>query len=340
MVSTIAAPKERLHANVHSYRGCIDGYAAIMAPMFQISPMSADTLLPDNFATAWQTELFVLGLGESNPFARRHETQEIQNAGHLIEVSRYLRGAEQGVAGDQAIHRIPGPIYIQDQAQAYHTVVSQFEVQQVFVAKTVLGLPADDLQPKRVITPSFRCGAMLHRCMTDIYDSVSKNNASIDERLARRFLALLKINMGVHPQRGDVRAQFRDALREQICGYIEQNLGNSKLSTATLLRMFGLSRATLYRMFEEFGGVRTYITERRAIRAVLDISRFPHRRGQARRASDRWGFSTQPNFNRTISRLFRATPGRLFASDLPTARPRIGKPHMFKRFVATTATAV
>lgn len=339
MVGIPARTTQTLDVNAVSYRGCLDGYAAIMAQMFQISPMSSQTPLPSNYAAAWQTDRFLLGIGESNPFARRHAIQETQNSGHLIEISRYLSGCELGTSGDRAIKRVPGPIYVVDQQHAYHTVVSQFKVERTFVPKAMLGLLPDELRPEQVITSSSPHGWMLHTCMDDLYQSVQQNDQAIDRDLADRFLALLKVNLGVHPQRGDVRRQFREALREQISDYIEQNLGDPHLATTTLLHSFGVSRATLYRMFEEDGGVRRYIMERRAIRAVLDLAAAPQKRGQGRRVSDRWGFSTQPNFNRAIRRHFGVPPGRLFAAGAANARLRNGQPRLFRRFNAQTALA-
>ncbi len=339
MVEMTARTAQTLDVNAVSYRGCLDGYAAIMAQMFQISPMHSQTPLASNYAAAWQTDRFLLGIGESNPFARRHTTQEMQNAGHLIEISRYLSGCELGTSGDRAIKRVPGPIYVVDQQHPYHTVVSQFKVERTFVPKAMLGLSPDELRPESVITSTSSYGGMLHTCMDDLYASVRGDDPAIDSDLADRFLALLKVNLGVHPLRGDVRRQFRAALRAQICEHIEQNLGDPNLATSTLLHAFGVSRATLYRMFEDEGGVRRYMMERRAIRAVLDLAAAPQQRGQGRRVSDRWGFSTQPNFNRAIRRHFGVTPGRLFTAGMANARSRNGQPVLFRQFNAETALA-
>ncbi|MFN3213111.1 MAG: helix-turn-helix domain-containing protein [Henriciella sp.] len=72
-----------------------------------------------------------------------------------------------------------------------------------------------------------------------------------------------------------------------------------------------MSRASLYRMFQRYDGVRSYITQRRSVRAIIEIAAPPKIRGALRRAAERWGFSTQPNFNRTINKLFGAPPSKL-----------------------------
>ena len=108
-----------------------------------------------------------------------------------------------------------------------------------------------------------------------------------------------------------MRKHARDAIFRQICRYIEQNLEDPNLSTRLLLDQFGVSRATLYRMFEPLGGVRNYVTERRAAAALFFISNNDGGRGFVQAACERFGFSSPANFNRTIQRLFGNSPKAL-----------------------------
>jgi AraC-like DNA-binding protein len=87
-------------------------------------------------------------------------------------------------------------------------------------------------------------------------------------------------------------------------------------------------------MFEDKGGVRNYITERRALRAILDIANAPHRRGQISMAAADWGFSTMPNFNRAIKRLYGAPPSALFRTDASTGHELDDDRESFSRFLA------
>ena len=323
----------------HTLKICMDEYAAITAPFFAISPILRKRDSGLNFALAWHTDLCFFGYAESNPFSRRRATQEIENSGHLVEVTRFISGTERGTSGENVISRVPGPIYILDQEQPVHALTSKFKVQQVYVPKANLGLRPDQLLNERCIESSDPMGDLLHTCMTELYETLGKNSAAIQSNLVHRFFALLKVSLGVHPRRGDVRTHVRDALFQKICRHIEQNLGDPDFSTNSLLRSFGVSRASLYRMFEDHGGVRSYITERRVVRAVLDISTKAYARGQMRRASERWGFSTQPIFNRTIKREFGTTPGELFDQQpSQTQTPEI-KDQFMERFAAQTALA-
>ncbi len=289
---------------------CVDEYAALLAPYSTSQPLQGDIDRPLALST-WQTDDCFFIYGEPNPMLVQRNSREIQNTAHLLEVMRFISGTERGYSNDNIIDHRPGPIYIMDQQYPLHALLSGGQTQQIHVTKDVLGLHADQLATERVIEKTTSRGVLLHDCMNEIFQSCQRNTHSIPAALLDRFIALLKVNLGVHPERGDVRVQLGAAIFEQICRFIEHNLGDFELSTGTILRAFGVSRASLYRMFEPYGGVRNYITQRRALRAAIDIARLPRKRGKIRAASERWGFSTQPNFNRTIKRVFGTNPGAL-----------------------------
>jgi len=322
-----------------AFQGCADGYASVVSPMFGLSPITSEHGFAQNTAIAWHTDLCFFGIGESNPFARTRGARETQDSGHLIEVTRYLSGTEQGVSGDCIIDRAPGPIYVLDQAHSIESLNSQFQVEQVFVPKAILGLPADWLAKERIIGRATHEGQLLHACLSEIYGALGGGTAQIESAMLQRFFALLKINLGVPAERGDVRVHFRKAQRAQICRFIDRNLGNPKLSTSTLLASFGVSRATLYRMFEGQGGVRHYIMHRRAVRAVLDISKNWPASGVIKKASERWGFSSRPNFNRAVRSLFGTCPSHLYAEPRPSVAAKPALSNVLKQFSDQTARA-
>lgn len=339
MVAILASDTRSIDVRMNTFQGCAEEYGSIMAPMFQVSPIASENEHAANAAIAWQTDLCVFGYGESNPFARTQTQQERQNGGHLISVARFLSGTEQGYSDDCVIDRVPGPIYVLDHARALQTINSRFRVQTVFVPKSILALPDDAFDKERVIELTNPSGQLLHTCMTDLYASLTDGAPTLPPTLLHRFFALLKVNLGVHAQREDVRAHFRTALREQISKFIEHNLGNPDLSVSTVLANFGLSRASLFRMFEKQGGVRNYIMRRRAIRAAIDISNTAHVRGSIKQASLRWGFTSRPNFNRSIRNMFGSSPGGLYLKA-PIGREQAPvQNRVLKRFADSTAQA-
>lgn len=318
-------------------RVCSEEYAALVSPVFASAPISSDWNFDVNTLQYWQTDLCVVAEIASNPFTGFRARKEIQETGHIISVSRFISGKEQGELNGKVIDRLPGPIYIDDQALPARTVTSQMHIQQVYIPKTILNLPESLLQGQLCIRPTSPSGLLLHTCLDQLFEILKTNPDKIDLATIERFVALVKTNVGIHPEREDVRCHYRQSLFEQIIFDIEQSLGVPNFSTDTILSRFGVSRASLYRMFEPYGGVRTYITRRRVIRAVLEIEKRQGERGRLRQAVERWGFSSQPNFNRTIRREFGTNPSGLFQPRNHTAGVPKNPDRVLKDFLTRVA---
>lgn len=116
------------------------------------------------------------------------------------------------------------------------------------------------------------------------------------------------------------RADF--ALREspvllRARSYVEHNLLEPSLNPAKISEALGVSRSTLYRLFEPLGGVTAYVWDRRlhlARAALLDPKR-------ARRISEiafQCGFSSEAHFSRSFRKAFNIRP-----SDLRSLQPSL-----------------
>lgn len=90
--------------------------------------------------------------------------------------------------------------------------------------------------------------------------------------------------------------------------YIDANLGDTELGTERLCHRFRMSRATLFRLFKEHGGVRTYIQQRRLMACFRAISA-PQNAG--RRIYDvglDYGFATPSHLSTLFRRHFGMSP--------------------------------
>ena len=118
------------------------------------------------------------------------------------------------------------------------------------------------------------------------------------------------------------------AIANTIRRFIEQNLDSPELDVDLILKQFGVSRASLYRIFESANGVRQYISNRRLHRAVVELSEAPMERGRVGSIAEKWNFSSAGNFNRAVRREFDITPGNLF--DLDDLELRLTEAAKFK----------
>ncbi|MEL6860494.1 MAG: AraC family transcriptional regulator [Pseudomonadota bacterium] len=313
-----------------------EAFVDLVAPILTLNEISNSASENQYSAKEWYADRFSLGVIEAAPMAYSREASHIRDISHLIVVCRYLVGRESGLHHGEVTERTAGPIYIIDQEVPCELIISRFECQMFYISKSDLGFVPGETNPNLEITRESLIGQLVHRSMDRVFQSLEEGCSAMPAGPANCFISCLKIALGAHPQRGDVRADARDALYRLICDYIEENLGDRTLGVSSILRRFGVSRAGLYRMFDAQGGVRLYINQRRALRALLEISRAPQRRGVLRAACERWGFSSQPNFNRQIKSLYDATPGAIFGAR-SAATPSRQSHQSFFRFIATLA---
>ena len=245
-------------------------------------------------------------------FAFKVEERHFQNQGPHALFERNVCGTTYGVNGGEDYRLAQDAIHLNGQRNARDLITKSIRVQEALIPKAALGLPVGGAIKDKMFRPRSDNAKLLFSEWTALYRGLLRGDNFVPKSSLDRLLSLIKIELGADPRREDVRAQARDALRRQIFRFIERKLSSPDLSVDTLLQNFGVSRASLFRMFEEVGGVRSYIMERRTLRAVLEIWQANGARGSIRAAADRYGFSSAPNFNRAVKHLLGEAPGGFF----------------------------
>ncbi|MBP7339530.1 helix-turn-helix domain-containing protein [Niveispirillum sp.] len=103
----------------------------------------------------------------------------------------------------------------------------------------------------------------------------------------------------------------RQGVFQSLQRYIDSHLGDSTLGVGSLCAHFRMSRATLYRLFADKGGVRDYIQRRRLMAAFKALSApANHARGIFDVAMD-YGFTSASHFTSSFRAEFKMTPSEL-----------------------------
>ncbi|HEV2564331.1 MAG TPA: AraC family transcriptional regulator [Microvirga sp.] len=103
------------------------------------------------------------------------------------------------------------------------------------------------------------------------------------------------------------RPQVETAALARARRYIDANVGAFELSPERLTQAVGVSRSTLFRLFEPFGGVARYITGRRLHAARRALGN-PHTRLRISEIAHRHGFASDARFSREFKRSFGLSP--------------------------------
>lgn len=97
--------------------------------------------------------------------------------------------------------------------------------------------------------------------------------------------------------------------------FIEAEMGSDAFGVDVIVARFGLSRATLYRLFDADGGVANYIRERRLLRAIRLLTQ-PGGRPRVSAVAYATGFSDEKTFSRAFRRRFGLLPRETGAAHI------------------------
>jgi AraC-like DNA-binding protein len=125
-----------------------------------------------------------------------------------------------------------------------------------------------------------------------------------------------------------------------LCRYIEGNLASRDLGVAKLAATFGLSRASLYRLFEPAGGVASFIRQRRLARARHELSAPGLHDRRIGPIAYQAGFRSVATFNRAFLAAYGETPRNVRkrrAGGAPPVKPLPEELGLLARWLLDTA---
>lgn len=133
------------------------------------------------------------------------------------------------------------------------------------------------------------------------------------EPIVAATLALLSLLVGSSDDRERTFEKLRveGPLFTRLCEYIDGHLNEDDLTVDRLCFHFGLSRASLYRMFDPIGGVATHIRNRRLDRAFGALLAPASRRDCIGLIAERYGFRNEETFARAFKARFHVSPREL-----------------------------
>jgi AraC-like DNA-binding protein len=239
-----------------------------------------------------------------------------------ISVQLYRRGSIRGAVGDVELYGAPDRIVLQDLAHPFSVWTDDSEVIGVIVPRAriechdwirmrapVLSWPIDS-----------STGRVLASALTTLWAELPRAEMSDGPRLARSFVGVLN---GLLQPSGNHLGDVRLALNVAIRQYIADHLDYLALDVDTLRREFFCSRATLYRLFEEDGGVARYIRDARLRACMHDLARPSATRKHIGLIATRWGFENPSHFNRLFKQSFGVVPSAVGGLTLTSQdRPR------------------
>ena len=170
--------------------------------------------------------------------------------------------------------------------------------------------------PDGVCGTVLKVGTPLCRVLFDYIGSLVSNASQLQIKdaaaLAQSTAAMIAVCFG--PAADSSRpsnSNLRSASLIVVKRYIDENMNDAKLDVAHLTSVFGLSRASIYRMFEPLGGVAKFIQRARLRRALIQLSSDEYIHLQVSEMSHSLGFANPTNFSRAFKAQFGMLPSEV-----------------------------
>ncbi|NQY15473.1 MAG: helix-turn-helix domain-containing protein [Henriciella sp.] len=305
-------PHKMTSVIARQHAGNVDAWIEACGANFGNAPLSRDDALKEYRAKSWFVDPISVNHTHYYSMATQRRNWHIEETGGQIHVHRYAKGRSSLLSDGVPLECSKGAVTLLDYGRPFSSLHSDNECHSFFVPYDAIGYHPSDAPHALVYSAQTRMGQLLGYEMDNLLSQLSRGATHICPDDVERFVSCVEVAMSPKTASPSACQRVRDCLKRRIQDFIEQRLKSPDLSTTTILKNFGVSRASLYRLFDEEHGVRTYINHRRLVRAVTDLAETPMQWGQIHRVSERWGFTSDASFSRMVKREFGVAPGSLF----------------------------
>ena len=251
-----------------------------------------------------------------------------------IAICLQINGSATGLAGDGAMSAEPGDVMFFDLSQSLTMRQSAPDglvdwVTLWTVRDRILPLVSDEnALHGLVLKPDSPAGAVIGATMRAFAGSAPKMRLTEFDAVAEGLVALATKSIAPALARagaGAVPAPLASFVT--IRRYIDRKLASPDLSANSIAAEFGLSRASLYRLFEPAGGIARYIRKVRLSRAYQEITAAEFSNRRIGFIAYQLGFKNVSAFSRLFHEVYGVTPGEARARARQTvARPEYAVP--------------
>lgn len=236
------------------------------------------------------------------------------------QVGMFLEGGCQADCHGRVVEMGPGSIGVCDMAERERSDIFAACAQRssrcfiLVLPRTLLSplLWAPDSVGYMVIAGHTPYGRLLGEHLVSVWRSVHRLSSRETEAVVRATTALIAGGVGVSTEgKVPLSNAYHTAKRAAIKRYIRENAGSPDLSVERLAGRFGLSRASLFRLFEAEGGPVHYMQKCRLDRALATLTSPAHRDRSIFNVALDCCFASEGSFIRAFRRTFGLTPGEM-----------------------------
>ncbi len=288
-----------------------DIWRETVRPIFDVIPDQPGMLMEGSIATS-EVGALIVGATTFNSQRYKRDRRLVLSSGlDQYKVQLYVSGSSTGYCDDRPFRMDPGDISVFDMARSMQghvhsgstitVVLPRIPVDRAANGKIVHGTVLKVNEPMtRMLT-----GVMF--TLADLAGTVAREEELLLEESVTTLLATALV--GRTPTDGSQRPVMMHMLRREMLDYINAHLTEPELGPELLIQKFHISRAHLYRVFAEDGGVTTIIRDKRLDACYRELVN-PHIyiRRSITEIAHYFNFSSSNQFLRAFRARFDMTP--------------------------------
>ncbi len=247
---------------------------------------------------------------EAQHFTRTRRLISSEDTDHYM-IQAYRSGACEGIYGETLTTVVPGDIKIFDLAHTFRSLNTDFDNTTLTIPRALMAplLAEPDGLHGLVLTRNSPFARVLNAHISTLSAVAATLDPMEGATMATATVRLIASCLGANPRWRDETMPYRAAAIGQVVrDYIDRHLASETLDPEMLAARFRMSRAQLYRLFAETGGVAAYIQARRlqhCFTALNDLTQ--NKRGIGEIAFG-FGFKSEAHFSRVFRRAFGISP--------------------------------
>lgn len=222
-----------------------------------------------------------------------------------------LDGGCTGTAGERAFAMRAGDVGVLDLARPLAVETTAFRALTLVIPRAGLmpSIKAPESLHGLVLPAASAIGTLLNDHVRSLHAQLPGLSVKAAAAVAGGAIGVIAAGIGsALDARGPID-EPQGALIDRIKSFIDRKLDAADLGTDLICDAFGLSRSTLYRLFEPLGGVAKHVRDRRLARALHDLAAPQPDRPRIADIAYHWGFGSEAAFSRAFRAAYGMTPG-------------------------------
>ncbi|MEX0285630.1 MAG: hypothetical protein AB3N23_13560 [Paracoccaceae bacterium] len=209
----------------------------------------------------------------------------------------------------------PGTVAIVDYEQPFYTGSPERRHISMTIPYDMIGYQPGVHEPLIEFSPDSPLARVIGTTLLNAH-RVAKDCSQLDlDLLGRGVTALLRSMISTTSSAETIGRVFARDVKRSVCRYIVENLQEEDISVDKICVQNGVSRASLYRMFEPEGGVRKYVVSSRLQKIYDELSKSEPGRGVITRTINKWGLFDPSTFNKQFREKFNCKPSEVIGTQ-------------------------